>query len=183
MKKLFLTLLLLICFPLMASHIVGGEFELLHLSGNTYRLNMVLYFDVINGNPGAKDQSINVTIYRKRDNVQMGSLFLPLISENAVSYTQPTCSKGEIKTNKLIYTSTLELLPAIYNDPQGYYLSWQRCCRNYSITNIFSLTNSQSQYAGQTFYLEFPPVTKDGSPFINSSPKLFPHPVRFPIRM
>ena len=30
------------------------------------------------------------------------------------------------------------------------------------------------QSAGQTFYLEFPPVIKDGQPFINSSPSLFP---------
>jgi hypothetical protein len=31
-----------------------------------------------------------------------------------------------------------------------------------------------SLFAGQTFYLEFPPVVKDGQPFINSTPRLFP---------
>ena len=33
---------------------------------------------------------------------------------------------------------------------------------------------SAARAAGQTFYLEFPPVVKDGQPFINSSPRLFP---------
>lgn len=158
----------------MASHIVGGEFELIYISGNTYRLNMILYFDKINGNPGARDGSVTATIFRKRDNVQMGNVLLPLISESDVSYTQPTCSRGEIETSKIIYSSTIVLAADIYNDQQGYYVSWQRCCRNYSISNVFSVVGSQSQYAGQTFYLEFPPVVKGGQPFVNSSPRLFP---------
>jgi hypothetical protein len=175
MKKVLLTFLLLTAFPLMASHIVGGEFELLHISGNTYRLNMVLYFDKINGNPGAKDQpGVTVTIFRKRDNVIMDNVFLSLISETNVSYTQPSCSRGEIQTSKIIYSSTVVLASNVYNDPHGYYISWQRCCRNYSIDNVFSVSGSTTQYAGQTFYMEFPPVTKNGQPFINSSPKLFP---------
>jgi hypothetical protein len=173
MKKALLTLLLLIAFPVMASHIVGGEFELLYISGNTYRLNMVLYFDKINGNPGAKDPSVTVSIYRKSDNVLMSNVLLSLISENDVSYTQPSCSKGEIKTSKIIYSSTLILASDVYNSPQGYYISWQRCCRNYSIDNIFSDPPGGTS-AGQTFYLEFPPVMKNGKSFINSSPKLFP---------
>lgn len=69
----------------MASHIVGGEFELLHISGNTYQLNMILYFDKINGSPGAKDQpGVNVSIFRKADNNLMGNVFLSLISERLV---------------------------------------------------------------------------------------------------
>lgn len=174
MKKIFLTLLLLVSFPVMASHIVGGEFELLYLGGGSYRLNMILYFDKINGNPGAKDNSVTATIFRKSDNFVMANVFMPLISETDVSYTQPTCSTGQIKTSKITYSSVITLSEAIYNDPQGYYISWQRCCRNYTIDNIYSLQNTTTLYAGQTFYLEFPAVTKDGKPFVNSSPKLFP---------
>lgn len=173
MKKFLFTLLLLIAFPVLASHIVGGEFELLYINGSTYRLNMILYFDKINGNPGARDPSVTASIYRKSDNVLMNSVLLTLISEADVSYTQPSCSKGEIETSKIIYSSTLILASDVYNDPQGYYISWQRCCRNYSIDNIFSDPPGGTS-AGQTFYLEFPPVKKNGKPFINSSPKLFP---------
>lgn len=49
MRKILLTFLLLIVFPVFASHIVGGEFELIHISGNQYRLNLIIYFDQKNG--------------------------------------------------------------------------------------------------------------------------------------
>lgn len=175
MKKTILTLLLLISFPLVASHIVGGEFELVHLSGYTYRLNLIIYFDKINGAAGAKDPNATVTIYRKRDKALMGSVLLQLSNESNVPYTQPECSNGEIVTTKLLYTSTLTLSPENYGDPEGYYVVWERCCRNYTITNIYSqVPSGASISAGQTFYMEFPPVVKRGEPFINSSPRLFP---------
>ncbi|HEY5824843.1 MAG TPA: hypothetical protein VIT44_10780, partial [Cyclobacteriaceae bacterium] len=178
MKKLFLILWCLIALPLLASHIVGGEFELLHVTGSTYRLNLIIYFDKINGLEGAKDLNASATIFRKSDNKLMKSVTLTLNAEEAVSYTQPECSNGEIKTNKLTYTSLVELPAKDFGDPKGYYVVWERCCRNYRIDNIYSqdpnggLGNTIS--AGQTFYLEFPPVVKNKVPFINSSPHLFP---------
>ncbi|MBN8577865.1 MAG: gliding motility-associated C-terminal domain-containing protein [Cytophagales bacterium] len=175
MKKALVTCMLLLVIPVYASHIVGGEFELIHISGNLYRLNLIIYFDQINGAPGAKDASASVSIFRKRDNLLMGSVTLLRVSETNVPYTQPICSKGELVTSKLTYTSTLVLSAAQFNDPQGYFVVWQRCCRNYTITNIFSdPPGGASVSAGQTFYLEFPPVVKNETPFINSSPRLFP---------
>ena len=172
-----LLFILLLCAPFFgkASHIVGGEFELLHINGNLYRLNLILYFDKINGIPGAKDTGVTVNFFQKKDNLFVMNQFLPLTAELNVGYTQPDCSQGFIETDKLIYTAEFILDPLVFNDPVGYYVSWQRCCRNYTITNIFSANPaSGGNSAGQTFYLEFPPVVKNGVPFINSSPRLFP---------
>ncbi len=175
MKKFLFTSLLLIVFPVYASHIVGGEFELIHISGYNYQLNMILYFDDINGNPAAEDVSVTASFYRKSDNAFMTSLVLPLISRVGVQYTQPSCTSGLLKTDKLLYTANIVLSPDTFNDPAGYYVSWQRCCRNYNITNIYSEDpNLGGISAGQTFYLEFPPVVKNGQQFVNSSPHLFP---------
>lgn len=176
MKKLAALLFCLMAVPVLASHIVGGEFELVHVSGTRYRLNLILYFDKINGSPQAKDASATVRIYRKRDNVAMGNIVLTLSDESNVGYTQPECSHGELITSKLIYTSLITLSESQFNDAEGYYVVWERCCRNYGITNIFSESPDRpgAVYAGQTFYLEFPPVVKSGAPFINSSPRLFP---------
>ncbi len=174
MIKRLLLLLLLISTPAWASHIVGGEFELLHIEGSTYRLNLNLYFDVLGGLIGARDDRANVRIYRKSDNAPMMDVTLPFVSSSQVEYFQPNCSKGEIVTDKLIYSTTISLEADVFNDPEGYYVAWERCCRNYSITNVISNNPSEGQYAGQTFYLEFPPVVKNGEPFINSSPQLFP---------
>jgi hypothetical protein len=174
MKRFLLILLILVPFFSKASHIVGGEFELKHLAGNLYRLNLILYFDLANGSPGAKDPSVNVRIYRNSDNAAMRDIFMPLISETSVNYTSLVCAIGELKTNKLIYTTDIILPDADFSDPLGYYVVWERCCRNYTITNILSNPPEEGQYAGQTFYLEIPPVTKNGEPFINSTPRLFP---------
>ncbi|HEY9487710.1 MAG TPA: hypothetical protein VIQ51_05230, partial [Chryseosolibacter sp.] len=175
MKKVILIVFCLWAFPVAASHIVGGEFEIVHIDGNRYRINLILYFDELNGSVGARDPNVEARIFRKRDNVLMMDVFLPLASQTPVNYTQPACSNGEIVTSRILYTGVVTLSPQQYNDLQGYYLTWERCCRNYKITNIYSddpLTGGR--YAGQTFYLEFPPVVKDGQPFINSSPRLFP---------
>ena len=177
MRRLLLVILCLCGIQAGASHIVGGEFELLHVSGNTYRLNLIIYFDKINGALGAKDPSATVSIFRKSTDTFISSVVLLLDNESSVSYTQPECSNGEIVTDKLIYTTTLTLDPQLFNEPEGYYVAWERCCRNYSITNIFSDDPNQGTAgiaAGQTFFLEFPPVVKNGQPFINSSPRLFP---------
>jgi hypothetical protein len=174
MKRFLLIFLIVTPFFSQASHIVGGEFELIHISGNLYRLNLILYFDIINGNPGAKDLSVNARIFRSSDNAVMENVFLPLTQESEVSYTAPECSIGQLRTSKLVYTTQIILSDQSFSDPGGYYVTWERCCRNYTITNILSNPPEAGQYAGQTFYLEFPPVTKNGEPFINSTPRLFP---------
>lgn len=174
MKWILLAVLWVLVVPSFASHIVGGEFELVHLSDNTFRINLILYFDELNGSPAARDANVVARIYRKRDNFFMRDVFLPMVSQTAVSYTQPECSKGEIVTTKILYSDVFVLPANQYDDPDGYYLVWERCCRNYSITNIYSDDPLFGIYAGQTFYLEFPPVVRDGQTFINSSPRLFP---------
>lgn len=176
MKKLVVLLFCLLAVPVLASHIVGGEFELLHINGNSYRLNMILYYDLVNALPGTRDGNITVSIYRKRDNFFMGNVTLPLTSETVVAYTQPACSINSLATSKITYTTLLTLSPQVFTDPQGYYIAWERCCRNYTISNIYSEDNARNaaRWAGQTFYLEFPAVVKNGQPFINSSPQLFP---------
>ncbi len=177
MKKLLLVFLfLMVFFSAKSSHIVGGEFELRWISGNTYQLSMILYFDELNGSPGAQDPSVTIRIFRKRNNeVILNALTLSLTSRTDVRYTDLECSNGEIVTDKILYTTTVVLSPSVYNDPDGYYIAWERCCRNYNITNIYSDPQpGGARFAGQTFYLEFPAVVKNGQPFINNSPRLFP---------
>ncbi|MEP6734667.1 MAG: gliding motility-associated C-terminal domain-containing protein [Chryseolinea sp.] len=175
MKWILLAVLLAFSLPSVASHIVGGEFEIIHLTGNSYQINLILYFDVLNGSQGAKDPLFNTAIFRKRDNAFMQNVLFQDPSAAPVHYTQPSCSKGEIVTDKLVYTSYITMSDSRYNDSEGYYIIWERCCRNYTITNIYSNDPAISaQAAGQTFYLEFPPVVKNGQKFFNSTPHLFP---------
>lgn len=153
-----------------------------HVQGIQYRLNLILYFDKVNGLRGAKDQQVTVSIFRMADNNRMMTLTMPLTDSAFVNYTSVECTTRELSTQKLIYTALISLTASEFSDPLGYYVSWQRCCRNYVIDNIFSerptfgngQPNPNAKFAGQTFYLEFPPVTKNGQPFIDSTPELFP---------
>jgi gliding motility-associated-like protein len=152
-----------------ATHIVGGEFELQHQQNYSYRLRLILYNDDIYGSPAAIDNEALVHIRRKRDHAFVTSIRLPYTSRAAVPYTNPDCVIPNLKTSKITYQASVTLSPEIYNDPDGYYITYERCCRNGVIHNIV-----RPGQTGQAFYLEFPPVVKEGVQFINSSPILFP---------
>lgn len=171
MKRVLLIVIILLGSSkiLLATHIVGGEFELIHLNDYNYRLNMILYFDVVNGNPGAEDPLADAYIFRKSDGQLMQTIRLYQIDSTGVDYSVVDCSDDRLVTAKLLYSNDIYLSPSYYDDPDGYYVVWERCCRNNIISNIVAPWD-----AGQTFFLEFPPVVKDGQPFVNSSPILFP---------
>ncbi len=141
-----------------STHIVGGEFELVYIQDYNYEIRLIQYFDHIHGNPGAEDDYLMAYIFRKRDNQYVYSIGLTNKGSEFVPYTNPECRKTgiQLQTRKITYTSELYLSPTVYNDPQGYYIVWERCCRNGIITNI-----REPEATGQAFYLEFPPVTKN----------------------
>ncbi|MEN7551067.1 gliding motility-associated C-terminal domain-containing protein [Rapidithrix thailandica] len=164
-----ISLLILAFQPTYSTHIVGGEIELTHLSGSSYKLALILYFDQINGNPGALDNSVSISSFSKRTHQQVGTFILPLVSTSSVAYSYPDCSIPQLRTQRIYYERTIQLPPGEYNEAEGYYMVFERCCRNGVIQNIFDPGG-----AGQSFYLEFPAVVQGGQAFINSSPRLFP---------
>jgi hypothetical protein len=160
-----------------ATHIVGGGFSYSRISGNQYRFSLTLYFDAINGNQGALDSEVLCHIFRKFDNNYMDTIRLPLVSDtDYLTYTNPDCGALANVSTRVLEYSTVKTLPDnIYNSSKGYYMIWERCCRNNIITNI-----QFPEEAGQTFYMEFPPVFRSGQPYINSSPQFLPILADFP---
>lgn len=159
-------LCLLTLFPLLsfATHIVGGEIELLYQGPNStysHRLNLNLYFDQNNGNPGAEDAIMTLGIFRKRDNAFIASVDLPRLGSSQVAYSIPSCATAIQSTRLIRYGIDLTLRPEAFNDAGGYYISYERCCRNGTINNLLVPGD-----AGSVFYLEFPAVQT----FTNSSP-------------
>jgi gliding motility-associated-like protein len=166
---IFIFLLCLLPSTSQATHIVGGELEMTHVSGNNYRFRLILYFDAVNGNPSALDQNVNVHTFAKTGNRFVRSYLLPLTSNTLVNYTNPACAVGSLVTRRIVYERTFTLNPNEYADQGGYYAVWERCCRNGVIDNIINPGG-----AGQAFYMEFPPLLRGGQRFLNSSPQLFP---------
>lgn len=169
MKKILLLLCLLLNFKAMSSHIVGGELELQHIEGYTYRISLIMYVDLINGNPNTIDSQVSIRIFDKRLNAPVTDVILPRRGFSSVDYTDIACTTGELQTRRRVYYQDFIFSPEVFNSPDGYYMTYERCCRNRTISNIIN-----AEYAGQAFYLEFPAVSINNTPFVNSSPRLFP---------
>lgn len=169
MNKPLLTLLvfflLAFAFKVKATHIVGGELQLRYKSGNLYEFILNLYFDEANGNPGAKDNTLKVSIFSKGTNRFIDSLTLSITMEQMIEYSNPACTNPRVRTKLIRYSREKELNPQSYSEVGGYYMIWERCCRNNGINNI--LNPGQN---GMTFYLEFPALQRSSTRFINSSP-------------
>ncbi len=165
---LFFTLILS-SVSLRANHILGGNFELNNTGTNGYfELKLNLFFDKARRAISQADNNLKVAIYRKSDDKLMKSMSLLTfqLEGTPLIYTNEKCATTQGLNIAIIsFTENLYLDPALYNEPLGYYVVWDRCCRNVAD----NITNSLN--AGMLFYLEFPPLLKNGVEFKNSSPK------------
>lgn len=151
-----------------ASHIVGGEFNMRHLNANRYRVMLTIYFDNVNGNVGAEDQLINVHLFAKGTNRFITSFEMRLRERNQlIQSTFNNCASSRLQTRVLRYYEDLDFDPQAFSDPRGYYMVYERCCRNNSINNI-----QNPGGVGQAFYMEFTAMVQNGRRFINSTPEL-----------
>jgi gliding motility-associated-like protein len=169
MRRIILLLLFFISYHLaISSHIVGGELVFKALQGTTatHRLGLNLYFDEINGIPQAEDQVVNLFIFQKSDNRRVGTVQAPKIGRKNITYANPQCGNSGLKTLFISYAVDVVLKPEDFNDLEGYYIVWDRCCRNNVIDNIRTPGD-----VGSLFSIYFPPLLKDGKPFVDSAPE------------
>ena len=148
-----------------ATHIVGGEISFVNITGYNYKLSLNLYSDAINGSPGAIDASITIYIYERNTNRQVKSYLLPKSAEELILPSNSACTTANFQTKHTLYTANISLNPNQFASENGYYMIWNRCCRNNQIGNILNPGDAAS-----LFYLEFPALkVSRGSP--NSSPQ------------
>ncbi|MEZ0485863.1 gliding motility-associated C-terminal domain-containing protein [Fibrella aquatica] len=165
--KLFLALLLL---PVLswAGHQVGGELTMRAVGDvpGHFVVTVTNYFE--NNNRASITTNASISIYRKRDHVRITSFNANESGQRtAVIYAQSYCAtQRNLNFIRATFTADIQLSPAQYTDPDGYYMSYQTRFRNGGIDNI---TNPDR--AGFTFYLEFPPLTTTGKYIHNSSPE------------
>jgi len=166
MKRILTLFLFILSSDLLATHIVGGEIQMQYLNnGNRYRFTLNLYFDQINGNAQAEDAEVILGIYRRRNNQLVGTFAMPKTSQQFVQYQNSECQSQFLSTRLIRYSAEAILDPSAYNDVEGYYAVWERCCRNGTVSNIYNPGG-----AGNSFYLWFPPISQGGQPFRNSTP-------------
>ena len=169
--RLFALVSLLLPLTAWATHQVGGQLEMRALGDvpGHFRITVTNYLE--DNVRASTVTNAPLGIYRKRDNGQM-TTFTAYESgqRSSIIYANSFCStQRNLKYITATFTADIQLSPAQYADPQGYYLSYQTRNRNGGINN---LTNPLQ--TGFTFYLEFPPLNITGKYLNNSSPQFTP---------
>lgn len=160
--------LLLLGQPALAVHQVGGHIEMrpIGTTPGQYRIIVTNYLE--NNARGNQQQGGTLGIFRRRDHMLMLTFRTSEVGQRKpIVYANEKCAEQR-NLNFIVATfdATLNLNPATYNDPQGYYISYQTRNRNAGVDNIVNPSNT-----GYTFYMEFPPLIVNGQPFLNSSPQ------------
>ncbi len=174
MRKLLL--LILINFSINAieaTHIVGGEINYTYLGNDNYRVTLQLYIDCYNGDPGAiaSDHTAFIGVFSKKSNTQLQNISVEVARNNPVRVSKTNYKCIAISPDACIdaytYVQTIKL-PKIDG---GYILSFQRCCRNYSILNL-----DQPGATGANFWTEINDLDSteiNSSAFFNNLPPNF----------
>jgi len=168
MRGALLLILLTVSLFSTANHIVGGEIEFVFLGNGQYRIQVIQYFDDANEiNPGP-EPSVIVSIFSNRDDRLVSNHELFLQERVVVPYTNEECFIDELQTSRVVWSAVVNLDPQEYAEAEGYYIVWERCCRNERIVNIVNPLGT-----GMKYVVEIPPLWRNGRVFVNSSPILF----------
>ncbi|MCF8427440.1 MAG: gliding motility-associated C-terminal domain-containing protein [Bacteroidia bacterium] len=171
MKQLKLILLLFLPFWAGATHLVGGIIELKWLGGDSYNLTVHIIRDCENGSPNAYfDGTIAVGIFEKVTHIKKAQFNLAFskINDDTLKLTGTNCANIITGCTHIgTYSQNIILNSNTYNSNNGYYLSWQRCCRNGIINNIINPGD-----ASMTLYTEVPNLktVKNSTPRYTNNP-------------
>ncbi|GAB3556366.1 gliding motility-associated C-terminal domain-containing protein [Spirosoma fluminis] len=163
-------LIIIVPFRVSATHIIGGDVTMRAIGGTPglFRVQLNQYWDQANSTSGNQDRSVRLLIYRKQNPVLIESLTLDLQEVLPLVFDNEACARlQKLSFLEARYYKTYQFDVNKYTDPGGYYMVWERCCRNDVLTNTISSTQNG---LGMVFYMEFPPMRQSNTPFINSSP-------------
>lgn len=136
--RFFACLLFLLFQKVDATHIVGGEMTYTYLGNNQYKLRLDLYIDCINGNPQAVESDRNAlfAIFYGNTRKMVPGYPVSVSRSGPQRITKTNYNCIAVQPNACVdhywYERTVTLSPRT----GGYYISFQRCCRNGTITNI-----------------------------------------------
>jgi gliding motility-associated-like protein len=158
MKKLSLFVLLILASNFAFSlHIAGGDLITKYLGNNNFEVELVLYRDCSNSQAAPFDQDITIGIFSADDNTLYDTIHLDLGSIQPLSYSGPGCVAPP---SVCMQAGTYKRIIQLPNRSLGYYLVWERCCRNTTVVNIQNPNQS-----GLAFYCSIPdPALQNSSP-------------------
>lgn len=166
-------LLLLLSSVGRATHIVGGEMHYDHLGNDSFKISLYLYVDCINGSPGALaiDSIASIGIFYGHAPI------MPAYKTLTVNRQNPERVKGinynclvpptNVCVDRYSYVARVKLP----DNPKGWIIAYQRCCRNRTVLNVFNQNST-----GTTVWTTIPERKKHGN---NSSARFVKLPPNF----
>ena len=157
-KKTFLASLLGML-PLFtySTHITGGEFTLKHLAGNTFLAQMKLISDCASAGPGF-DPTVTISVFDKVTNEHIEALDFTFTAFEVIPFNMANACIQDGCPIVGIYEMEINLP----DNPNGYYLVKERCCRNNLSLNL------SGEDLGFVFKVEIPdPALENSSPQFN----------------
>ena len=175
MKNLLtLFLSLFISLSTFATHIIGGDFQVTQTGANTFFVTLTVFRDC---NPG-NSTSVSISGCEVRDNVtnalvtSLSSWTGPVTNNPPIGDLCFDPTQFGICVEKRIFTKTVTLS----DNPNGYYIAWDICCRNGTVANL-DVGPPSSPSAGSTFYVQIPDPALWNGTSGNSTPDFGDYPV------
>jgi len=166
-----LTFIASFSYPSFGSHMIGGDITYKCKGSNTFELTITLYQDCLNGIPQVilEDNPAFYSIFENSpghplvyaDSIPALSSQLvdPNFSNACITNYPQTCMR------KQVFVTDVTLPPSTY----GYFIVYERCCRNAQINNIVQPGNT-----GVAYFATIPPFTAGQCPNNSAIFKNFP---------
>jgi gliding motility-associated-like protein len=168
-----------VSFTAKSAHLVGGEITYQCVGNNNYIITLKVYRDC-NSSGAQFDPQAKIGIFNG-NNVKLQDVFVnlgPIIQLPTTVANPCLIVPPNVCTEMATYTTTVNLPPAI----GGYHITYQRCCRNGTITNIpnpgtwgntytISIPSMDNNCNSAPAYVSNPPIIlcMNDSLYINSS--------------
>lgn len=166
-----LLILLLAVFPmdLQASHMIGGDVTYVCAGNGNFDITLTLYQDCLYGDPAVinEDAPAFYSIFKangqflRADSVAADSTMRvdPNFSNDCITNYPNTCMRRQVFRFRV----------QLDTSSTGYYIVYQRCCRNAWINNVVNPGN-----VGVTYFARIPPFTGSACPNNSAVFKNFP---------
>ncbi len=170
MSRLFTILVLVsVCHFAQAKHIVGGVLTYECLGTGQYRFTMRIYRDCSSDGAGF-DFNAPFSIYKGKSQSPLATIRANPIMVHDIQPKADPCLQlpGNVCVQEGVYVFNYRFLDWPSNE--SYHISYQRCCRNESITNI-----PKPGEVGATFTVEITPASQascNNSPVYNTFPPI-----------
>lgn len=174
MKYLYLLVFLMfVSVPAFSKHIIGGVFSYVCNGGGNYTFTLKMYRDCSDPTGANFDNNAPFSIYKKEANgtytLQTTIFRSPQVVVGIDPVDNPCATiPPNVCVQEGIYTFSYQFTD--WPSTSSYHISYQRCCRNATVSNI--VTPDQ---VGATFTVELTPASQalcNNSPVFNSFPPI-----------